>query len=183
MKMKKFNKIFLTGLLIVTSLAINGCNPFDDVYMTLSMETEFDTKAPVSNISIISDFCLTDFEDYNDNSEKIKEIKYISAAYFTLESSNGLQGDFKLRMYRTDTNALLFDYTVQSFYADSSLDKPLLINLNQEEINNINSYLTNPKVDKCFRAILDVNNAIDNDGAPFQLHGKVEFLTELQIEP
>jgi hypothetical protein len=134
-------------------------------------------------VSLTSEICLSNFDDYNDNSENINEIKYITAAYFTQEPSNGLQGEFRLRLYRTDTNALLFDYTVQPFWADSSLEKPLTINLDQEEINNINEYLTNPKIDKCFRAVLDVRNASDNDGALFQLHGKVEFLTELQVEP
>jgi len=179
--MKKPNPLLL-GSLFVALLAINSCDPFDDSYSTLAMETEFKTEAPVANVSLTTDICLSNFEDYNDNSENINEIKYITAAYFTQESSNGLQGEFRLRLYRTDTNALLFDYTVQPFWADSFLEKPLTINLDQEEINNINGYLTNPKVDKCFRAVLDVNNASDNDGAPFQLHGKVEFLTELQVE-
>ena len=73
--------------------------------------------------------------------------------------------------------------TDSNFNADLYLTKPLKINLTQQEVNNINSYLTNPKVDKCFRAELVVLNANDNNGPPFQLNGKVEFLTELQIEP
>ena len=88
-----------------------------------------------------------------------------------------------MRLYRTYTNTLLLDYTDQSFNADSSLINPLIIDLDQDEIDNINAYLINPKVDKCFRAVLDVNNASDNDGAPFYLHGKVEFLTELKVKP
>ena len=181
--MKKFNKFILASLLVLSALALNGCDPFDDLYLTLAMDTEFNTEAPVSEVILTEDFCLSKFDDYNDNSDNIEEIKYISAAYLTLDPSNGLQGEFRLKLYRTDTNALLFDYTVPSFVADSSINKPLLINLNQEQINNINTYLINPKVDKCFRAVLEVNNATDNDGAPFQLHGKVEFLTELQVKP
>ena len=181
--MKNLNKLFLISILTVTAFVINDCNPFDDFYLTLAMDTEFNTGSPLPTVSLTEDFCLSKFDDYNDNSEKLEEIKFISAAYITLESSNGLRGEFELQLYRTDTNTLLFDYTVQSFMADSSIHKPLLINLSKEQINNINVYLTNPKVDKCFRAVLNVNNATDNDGAPFQLHGKVEFLTELQVKP
>ncbi len=180
--MKNLNKLILTSLTILTILAFNGCDPFDDFYLTLAMNTEFNTGAPVSDVTLPADFCLSKFDDYNDNSENIEEIKYISAAYITMESSNGLQGDFNLKLYRTDTNILLFDYTVPSFKADSSILNPLLIDLSQEQINNINEYLLNPKVDKCFRAVLKVNNATDNDGAPFQLYGKIEFLTELKIK-
>lgn len=181
--MKQIKKLFITVIIVLTSIAINGCDPFDDIYLTLALETQFNTPTPVPNISLTQEMCLSSFDDYNDNVDNLNEIKYITAAYFTLDPSNGLQGDFRLRSYRTDNNALLFDYSFQSFNVDIFLDSVLTINLKQEEINNINEYLTNPKVDKCFRTILDVNNASDNDGAPFQLHGKVEFLTELQVEP
>lgn len=180
--MKKLNTLVL-GSLFLALLIINSCDPMDDVYLTLAMETEFNTEAPVPNVSLTEDLCLSDFDDYNDNSDNINEIKYITAAYFTIDPSNGLKGELRLRLYRTDTNTLLVDYTDQSFNADSSLINPLKINLDQDEINNINAYLINPKVDKCFRVVLDITNASDNDGAPFYLHGKVEFLTELKVEP
>jgi hypothetical protein len=181
--MKNLNKLFFISILIVTSLALNGCDPFDELYLTLAMETEFITTAPLSNVFLTSSICLSEFDDYNDNSDKLKEIRYISAAYFTLSSSNGLQGDLRLKLYQGSTNTLLFDFTDSNFNADLYLTQPMKINLSQQEINNINSYLTNPQVDKCFRAELEVLNANDNDGAPFQLNGKVEFLTELHIEP
>jgi hypothetical protein len=183
MKMKNLKKIFFISVIIVTSLTFNSCDPFDELYLTLAMETEFRTVAPVSNVSLTSSICLSEFDDYNDNSDKLKEIRYISAAYFTLSSSNGLTGDLRLKLYRGNTNTLLFDFTDSNFNADLYLTQPMKINLTQQEIDNINSYLTNPQVDKCFRAELEVLNANDNDGAPFQLNGKVEFLTELQIEP
>ena len=181
--MKNLNNLFLISIIIVTSLAFNSCNPFDDLYLTLAMETRFETIAPVPNVSLTSSICLSEFDDYNDNNDKLKEIRYISAAYFTLNSSNGLNGDLRLKVYQGNTNILLFDFLDSNFEADSCLTKPLKINLSQQEIDNLNSYLINPKVDKCFRAELEVLNANDNDGPPFQLNGKVEFLTELQIEP
>ncbi len=181
--MKKLNQLFLFVIIILTSLAFNSCNVFDDVYLTLAMDTEFNTGSPVSNVTLEETICLSDFDDYNDNNDKIEEIRFISAAYLTLEPSNGLEGALQLKLYRQDTNTLLFDFTYQSFNADSLANIPLLINLSPEQINNINTYLTNPQVDKCFRALLEVSNATDNDGAPFQLHGKVELLTELKIKP
>jgi hypothetical protein len=181
--MKKLYKLFLAAGFIFIQLAINGCDPFDDAYLTLALETDFNTFAPVPNVNLTQRICLSDFDDYEDNNENIKEIKYISAAYITLEPSNGLQGDFILRFYREDTNTLLFEYSKIPFVAEDWINKPLEIMLNQQQISDINSYLVNPKVDKCFRVELEVANATDNDGAPFQLHGKVEILTELQIAP
>jgi len=183
MKMKNLKKLFFTGIFILTALAFNSCNPFDELYLTLAMDTEFITTAPISNVFLTSSICLSQFDDYNDNSDKLKVIKYISAAYFTLSSSNGLTGNLRLKLYQGNTNTLLFEFTDSNFNADLYLTKPMKINLTQQDVNNINSYLTNPKVDKCFRAELEVLNANDNDGPPFQLNGKVEFLTELQIEP
>lgn len=181
--MKKLNKLFFISVIIVTSFAFNSCDPFDELYLTLAMDTRFETIAPVSNVFLTSSICLSDFDDYEDNNDKLKVIKYISAAYFTLSSSNGLNGNMRLKLYQGNTNTLLFEFTDSNFNADLYLTKPMKINLTQQEVNNINTYLTNPKVDKCFRAELEVLNANDNDGPPFQLNGKVEFLTELQIEP
>ena len=59
--MKKFNKIILSGLIIIASLSFNSCNPFDDVYLTLALDLDFSTNGFYSNIFIPAEVCLSDF--------------------------------------------------------------------------------------------------------------------------
>ena len=42
--MKQIKKLFITVIIVLTSIAINGCDPFDDIYLTLALETEFSTS-------------------------------------------------------------------------------------------------------------------------------------------
>ncbi|HQJ46231.1 MAG TPA: hypothetical protein PK195_06290, partial [Ignavibacteriaceae bacterium] len=90
--MKKIYKPLIITLALI-SLLLNSCNPFDDIYLTLAMDSNFNITAAGSDISIQRNFCLSDFEDYEDNKNHLLEIRYISSAYITINSTQGLQGN------------------------------------------------------------------------------------------
>lgn len=181
--MKKLNRILLFGFILLTSISFNSCDPFDDVFLTLAMETEFSTVGAGSNISISSNLCLSDFDDYEDNKDNLEEIRYISSAYVTINATQGLQGqNLTLTLYQADGNTVLFRYIIPTFVAGSYINNPLEIVLTQQEISNINAYLTNPKEDKCFVATLEVSN-VTASSTPYDLSSKIDFLTELKIKP
>jgi len=182
MKMKKLNTILL-GSLFVSLLAINSCDPFDELYLTLAMDIQLNTEGAGSDISIVDTLCLSEFEDYDDNKDKIEEIRYVSSAYLTLDATIGLQAQtLKLYLYQEDGITELFNYTIQNFYADSTKIKPLAIVLTQQEKNNISTYLANPQKDKCFVGKLTATNVQPNNTLYF-LKSKLDFLTELKIKP
>lgn len=182
--MKKVYKIFF-GLFIVSSLfLINSCDPFEDFYLPLSMDTDLNTYGAGSTIDIISDFCLSDFEDYNDNKDKLEEIRYLSSAYLTMSATQGLQGsNLVLSLYGGNGSTLLFQYTLQTFKAADYINNPLEIKLTQQEINNLNQYLSDPEINNCFRARLQVSNVQYQGTPPYYFNGKIEFLTELKVKP
>jgi len=182
MKMKKINTLLL-GSLFVALLFINGCDPIDDVYLTLAMETEFSTVGAGSSIFISSNLCLSDFEDYEDNKDNLEEIRYVTSAYFTLSATQGLQGqNLTLTLYEANGSTQLFRYIVPAFVAATYINNPLEITLTQQEISNINAYLLDPQEDKCFVATLEVSN-VTASTTPYNLSSKLEFLTELKIKP
>ena len=181
--MKQIKKLFITVIIVLTSIAINGCDPFDDIYLTLALETEFSTLGAGSNIFISSGLCLSDFEDYNDNNEDLEEIRYVTSAYFTISATQGLQGqNLTLTLYQADGSTQLFRYVIPTFVAANYVNNPLEIELTQQEIDNMNSYLSNPQEDKCFVATLEVSN-VTASSTPYNLSSKLEFLTELKIKP
>jgi len=182
MKMKKLNTLLLASL-FVTLFAINGCDPIDDVYLTLALETEFNTIGAGSNISISSDLCLSDFDDYEDNKDNLEEIRYVTAAYMTINSTQGLQGNnLTLTLYEGNGTTMIFRYVVPTFVASNYINNPLKINLTQQEIDNLNLYLRNPQEDKCFVATLQVSN-VTASATPYSMQSKLEFLTELKHKP
>lgn len=181
--MKSFYKISGSIIILLIAFFTNSCNPFDDVYVKLALDSELNTLGTGSSISITSNVCLSDFDDYEDNKDNLAEIKYVSSAYFTLSSTEGLQGDFlTLRAYRSDNSSLLFEFVVPNFVAADYVNKPLQIELTQDEINNLNEYLLNPKDDKCFTVELQVSN-VQPSNVIYYLNSKVQFLTEMKIQP
>jgi len=183
--MKKFNRIILPLLIIVTLFCSYSCDPFDDLFLTLSMDLEFTTSGNNSTILIPASICLSNFKDYNDNQKNIEEINYISSAYLTLSATTGLQGDnLRLTFYQADHTTILFQYTQNHFVAGDYVNNPLEIVLTEQEKASVNNYLKEPQVDKCFYAVLELSNV--SHTAPQQnyyLSSKMEFLTKLKIKP
>ena len=181
--MKSIYKPILLLTTLFTLLLIKGCDPFDDVYLTLAMDAEFSTVGAGSDIFIQSNMCLSDFDDYEDNKDNLEEIRYITAAYMTINSTQGLQGNnITLTLYEGDGTTMLFRYIVPTFVASNYINNPLKINLTQQEIDDLNLYLVNPQEDKCFVATLQVSN-VTASATPYSMQSKLEFLTELKIKP
>ncbi len=179
--MKKLNTLVL-GSLFIALLVINSCDPMDDVYLTLAMDLKFNTEGAGSNIAITDTLCLSDFEDYKENKNEIEEIRYVTSAYITINATSGLQADsLKLVLYQEDGTPL-FQYIIPIFVAADYLGNPLEIELSQQEISNINAYLTNPQEDKCFIGKLTARNVQPSSSLYF-LESKLDFLTELKIKP
>ncbi len=183
--MKKLNQLFLFVIIVLTSIAFNSCNPFEDVYLTLSLDLDFSVQGILSNISIPAEICLSDFDDYDSNRDNLEEIKYISAAFLTLAATDSLAGDnLKLTLYQADRSTMIFQYTKARFTANDYLNAPLEIVLSEQEKNNINNYLKNPTIDKCFYATLELSNITSMGPSQFYfLSSKMQFLTELKIKP
>lgn len=182
--MKNIYKILFGLLILSSSLIINSCDPFGDFYVTLVMDTELNTIGAGSGINITSDLCLSDFDDYNDNKDNLEEIRYITSAYSTISSSPGLSGEnATLRFYQSDGTTLLFEYALPSFVPANYVNNPLVIKLTQQQVDNLNQYLANYKVNNCFKVQLQVSNVQYSGTPPYYLNAKMEFLTELKVKP
>lgn len=181
--MKKLYKISLIVLSFIALLFTYSCDPFDELFLTLSMDLEFNTSGNSSVIFLPASICLSDFEDYEDNQKDIEEINYISSAYLTLSATTGLEGDnLRLTFYQSDHSTVLFQYTQSHFVAGDYVNNPLEIVLTDQEKTNINNYLKEPQVDKCFYATLEVSN-VTSASQNYTLSSKMEFLTKLKIKP
>jgi len=182
--MKNIYKIIFSFFILISSLQFNGCDPFEDFLIKLSLDTEFNLTGFGSTVlSPKNEICLSEFDDYSDNQDEIEEISYITSAYTILSATAGLRGDnLKLRLYQNDRTTLLADFDAPNFVAANYIDNPLEIKFTQQEVDNINRYLSNHKINNCFYAELEISN-VQPSLLPYQLNSKVEFLTELKVKP
>jgi len=181
--MKKLKKLSIALLFIFPLITITSCDPFDEVYLKLAMDIEFSTPGFGPELEITETFCLSDFEDYDDNKDNIEEIKYVSSAYITIDATSGLSADsLTITLYQEDGATILFDHTIRNFVAANYKNNPLEITLTQQQIANFNAYLTNPKEDKCFVAALAASN-VQPSSTQYFLTSKVDLLTELKVKP
>uniref|UniRef100_A0A7V2ZMK5 Uncharacterized protein n=1 Tax=Ignavibacterium album TaxID=591197 RepID=A0A7V2ZMK5_9BACT len=179
--MKKLSLI----IFVLSLMLINGCDPFEDYYINLKMDQQFQLVGIGPNIDQQINFCLTDYDDYNDNVDKIEQIKYMDAAYLTLDASQNLSGDnLILKLYESDGSTLIFEYRLPSFVASDYENKPLHIQLSQSAKDNLNRYLSDHRRNNCFKAVLSVENVqSDNPLTLFYLNAKIEFVAELKLNP
>lgn len=180
--MKKF---ISASVVIFFSILLNGCDPFEEYFINLKMDQQFQLYGIGPNIEQQIEFCLSNYDDYNDNANKIEQIKYLDAAYLSLNASEGLRGDnLSLKMYESDGTTLLFDFNLPSFVADEYANKPLHIELTQSEKDKINQYIQDHQKNNCFVAKLTVENVNSNNTLPyFSLQAKIEFVAELKLKP
>jgi hypothetical protein len=181
--MKNIYKIIFCFFILSSFILFNSCDPFEDILIKLSLDTDFSTFGSFPDIRLLNEICLTEFDDYNDNQDKIEEIRYITSAYTTLSATTGLRGDnLKLRIVQSDSTTLLAEFTVSNFVAANYIDNPLEIKFTQQDVDNINRYLSNHKVNNCFYAVLEISN-VQPSNQQYELISKVELLTELKVKP
>ncbi|GBD88805.1 hypothetical protein BMS3Abin03_02747 [bacterium BMS3Abin03] len=130
-------------------------------------------------ISETESFCLSDFNEINDNIDRIQEIKYVAAAYRTLESTPGLKGDILASLVAADGTEI-FSITIPNVQVEDYIDNPFEIVLTQAQIDLFNSYLTDYQNHDCYTATLSVVNITAGDGPPYSLTGVVEIVVEIK---
>lgn len=176
--------LFIVLFILLLSMFLTNCDPFEDLYVILSLNTELNTIATDSTVDISSYFCLNDFEDYKDNKDKLVEVRYLSSVYLTLSATQGLQGNkLVLSFYQANEDSLIFQFTQQSFLASDYINEPLEIKLSQQDINDLNRYLSNAELYNCFQTRLQIFEVQYQGPSPYFLNSKVEFLTELKVKP
>jgi hypothetical protein len=181
--MKDIYKTLFALLILSSIIVINGCDPFEDFYIMLSMDTEMNSFGAGQSINITSDLCLSDFSDYTDNQDKLQEIRYVTTAYTTISATQGLRGDnARIRIYQSDGTTLLAEYSIPTFVAADYVDHPLEIKFTQQQVDDLNRYLANHQVNNCFKAVFQISN-VQYQGTVYSLSAKFEFLAQLKVKP
>ncbi len=180
--MNKITKILLS-LLIASLVFVNGCDELNKLKVNVPLIVNFSTSGTNTVLTESENFCLSDYEEWRDNQEDVNSATFVSAAYWTEVASPGLQGDVTA-VLADQFGDVLFTYTINNYAAASNIDTPYTLELNEKQIDAINTYLSvigDQQNDLCFQASLTLSN-ITGTATPFQLRGRVEIVIEADVE-
>lgn len=182
--MKKIYLPLLLIFIIAASFVEQGCDVLNNLFLNVPLKQTIVISGSSTNPSSSAQFRLSDYDEFNDNIGSIQGIKYVSASYATVSYSPGLQGTNIMVTLRANSDgASIFSVLIPFVSADQYVNNPIEIELNDAQIALFNQYLADYDNSDSYTAELEVQNVSDDDGPPFSLTGKVEFIVELEIKP
>jgi hypothetical protein len=181
--MKKY-KYLLPIFITLFFLQMSSCDEINSIEVNIPVTKEI--SASGSNSKITEEpvsFCLDEASDtYTEYKDKIKKLTFAQAAYRTVSVSDpSLKGDINLTVM--DANGTtLFSLTIPNVILAAYMkpNSPFVIQLNQNQIQAIDLYLSN-FTNQCFKAVLTVNN-ISGGTAPYSMTGAVDILLKADTE-
>ena len=151
--MKSRTKYLLLVITTIESFISTGCDQFQNIFLNLPIDKEITATGSGPDIFERETICFTDYDSFNDNIDDVEEIKYVTSAFFTISSTAGLQGTGIIAtLYKGDGITPLFAFTMPSVVADDYKNNPLKLELNQQQIELLNTYLADYKTNNCFVA-------------------------------
>lgn len=181
--MNKITKIILTVFLFSSLIMVNSCDELANLPVNVPIVVNFSTSGNNTTLEETSTFCLSNYEEWRDNQEDVNGATFVSAAYWTESASSGLQGDITVSLSDEFGN-VLFIYTIDDYVASDNIDKPFVLELNENQIQALDNYLSvigAGENDLCFNSNLTVSN-ITGNSTPYQLNGRVEIVIEADVE-
>ena len=180
--MKKIYKPVLIFCAAFLFLGMNSCDLLEQLFLNLALKETITAVGSDDIIGTASD-CLSNYEAYNDNKDDIKEIKYVSAAFRTLDSTpSNLGGDsLSTTLYDCDGNIIL-EQTLPTAVASAYINDPYELLLTQAQIDNLNQYFANHNTCNCFTAELKVKQVTPTGETFYSLTGVVEIIVEIEAK-
>lgn len=179
--MKFILKSILVFLLLFILITSTSCSQFENLFVNLPIKKKITASGNGPTVFETELFCLSDYDAYNDNKDDIKAIKYVSAAYFTVSASAGLQGSsLSASVFRSDGVTPLFSVTLPNPVAANYINNPYKLELTQAQIAAFNASLADYKNEDCFIAELRISNVSGTGEPPYSITGQIEIVVELE---
>ncbi len=184
--MKKTFKIILAITMFSLLSLFNGCEDLADIPLNIPIVVEFTVSGSETSAHESVSFCLNQYQEWEDNKDKIKSINYLSAAYWTISfSPDALVGSINATL-KDKNNITLLSFSLPNVSPGDYINNPYKIELTQAEVDYFNDYLNNLQEDPTcstpsFTAEFNITNI--SGGTPYTINGKVELILETTVSP
>jgi len=178
--MKKYIYNTITAIFIIfTAVSFNACDEFNTFPINIPISFEF-TATGSNSVFNSGQYCLEQSDVYQDYQDKVQSISYVEAAYRTISISDAtVQGTINVQVFNTVTNTIIINFTLSNFRPADYISTPLILNIDQSQINVFNTYLNNlPQNAKCFRVIVTITGISGTQS----LNGAVDVVFEAETE-
>jgi hypothetical protein len=149
-------KYFFPLLISIIFLQLNGCDELNSIPLNIPVTITFDNQTG-SNVTFDSGiYCLDSESDtYKEYRDKIQSLTFLQAAYRTTSNSNpSVQGDISVTIYN-GSKQVLASFKISNIKPQDYIKTPLIIQLNQAQIQKINSSLTGST---CLQAVVEITS-------------------------
>jgi hypothetical protein len=181
--MKKLYKPILIFCISIIFLGFNSCDVLEKLFLNLKLSEDFHVTGPGPDISEIVNDCLTNYDAFNDNVDKIQTLKYVSAAYYTTGAVPSNLGGTNIRATFQDCfENVIFEQSLPTATASDYFENPYEFVLTADEIAAFNQFLANYETCDCFTAVLLVEQVTPANSAPYTLAGIVEIIIEIEAK-
>jgi hypothetical protein len=180
--MKKLINSFIAFVLLIFLVSFNGCDELQSLPLNVPIPFEFIAQGSSSSSQETETVCISSVQELLDNQDKIKDVKFINAAYWTVAATPGLRGNITFAL-QTQSGIPIFSINLPNVSVEDYIGAPLVLSLSETEIQLFETYLGNfINNNDCFTASLSITNITTNQGTSHSLEGRVELVIEAEVE-
>ena len=181
--MKKLYKPILLFFISLIFLGFNSCDILEKLFLNLKVKETFNSQGSGPDVSEIVFDCLSNYDSFDDNFDKIQNLKYVSAAYYTLGSVPANLGGSNINATVLDcNNNIILEQNIPVALASDYTSNPYQFILTQNEIDTFNKYLKDYQNCDCFTAILTIQQVTPTGLTSYSLDGVVEIIIEIEAK-
>jgi hypothetical protein len=174
--MKKLYKPLLIFCTSFIFLGFNSCDVLEQLFLNLKATQNFHATGNGPDIFDTVEDCLTNYEAFNDNYDKIQNLKYVSAAYYTTGAIPSNLGGVNISAKIEDcAGNIILEQSLPTATASDYIDNPFEFVLTPEEI-------VSQAFCSCFYAEVRVEQVTPANSAPYTLDGVVEIIIEIEAK-
>lgn len=189
----RITKTFFIIFLFSGLLFFNGCDQLENFELNIPLTLYPPTISgdDAQDDSQTVQFCLNQFDEWNDNKDKIVKAEYLAAAYWTIDyAPSEIRGTLSFALYDRSGGFLVGGSLPDVSPGDYMMgDKALNIEIPKEQIDAFNAYLKeirNSEDTDCFNpsftAVASVSNITGTTGT-YSIDCKIEIVLKAEVEP
>ena len=190
--MKKLYKpisIFCTCIIFI---GLNSCDILEKLFVNLKMSKQYTADGSGPDIFEMIDDCLTNYDVFNDNADKIKSLKYVTASYRTVESTPVDLGGTNISATLYDcNNNIIFQEFLPSAQASAYINDPYELQPTESQIASFDAWLlkhnscttcSSSDLCSCFTGELRVEQVTPTGESFYSLTGIIEIVIQIEAE-
>ncbi len=165
--------------LILTSLFISGCDMFDNLPINAPFSVPVIVDGSTNPVIKEQDFCLDQYENYQDISDQINTLTYLEGALrIDSVSSPNLMGNITVTL-KTQADQPLFSLVLNNVNPSDYKTNPYVFPLTTEQVQALNQYVSNLD-NKCFKAYIRVD--VTQGQTPYYVGAFIDLVFEAVLD-